>query len=203
LAQPDITSATPPPKIAWHDPSWLPAHLLGIVVRTGKDSWRVVAGSAEVSATEEKSGEFAVKCIYRPRSTNPIDHDLRAFLTLQRTWDDRSEGLNHPLPPGLSEDQLKQLAPLLEPLDLPVDEASQQKLASRIARLAIEATGKSVSDPDLLADERALVLELIDATRLAVDRQTPAWQQRLAMIKAEVGEPIWASLSPMPRDRTQ
>ena len=125
-----------------------------------------------------------------------------AFLTLQRTWNDRSHGRNHPLPQGLTEAHLSQLAPLLEPMGLPVEESASQRLASRLADLAAKARGTTVDDPNLLADERALVMELIDATRTPVDRQTSAWQQRIAAVKAQVGEPVWASLSPSQLHRT-
>ena len=44
VTEPDTANTIPPPKLAWHDVHWLRAHLLGLVVRSGDDNWRVSVG---------------------------------------------------------------------------------------------------------------------------------------------------------------
>ena len=82
-------------------------------------------------------------------------------------------------------------------MDLLVDESASQKLALRLADLAAKARGTTVDNPNLLSDERAVALELIDADP-DVRRPSNAGfrQQRIAAVKAQVGEPVWTSLSP-------
>ncbi len=130
---------------------------------------------------------------------DPADSDARAFWALQHIWTEKSQGRKIPGWPDLNDAQRAQLGQLLEPMELPIEEAARQKVDAHFARLANHAVGKPLDDPAVWSEERALVLEIIDATKIPVETAKSARLKRVAAIKALVGETFWASLTPHPR----